>query len=86
MVKRPGRQNYIRIDGNDVHAPRNMLIKILGTRIEVLGRGKDVAASAEGEKDGGRDGDVDGTISGNDVESNRVAAAQLTAEGQHMWQ
>ena len=67
-----------------------MLIKILGTRIEVLGRGEYVAASAEGGKDGGRDEkwdvDVDGTISGNNVDSNRVAAAQLTAEGQHMWQ
>ena len=67
-----------------------MLIKILGTQTEVLRRGEDVAAGAKGGKDGSRDEkwdvDVDGTISGNDVDSNRVAAARLTAEDQHMWQ
>ena len=51
---------------------RNMPIKILDTRIELLGRGEDVAASVEGEKDGGMDvkwnRDVGGTISG-DIES-----------------
>ena len=72
-TKSPGRQEHINIDRNDVHAPRNMPIKILGTRIEVLGRGEDVAASVEGEKDGSRDvkwnRDVGGTISGDDIES-----------------
>ena len=47
---------------------------------------ENVEASVEGEKDGGRDdecnGDVDGTISGGDVDSNRVEAAQLTANSQ----
>ena len=56
-----------------MHAPQNMPIKILDTRIEVLGRGEDVAASVEGEKDGGMSDvkwnrDAGGTISG-DIES-----------------
>ena len=72
-TKSPGRQEHINIERNDVHAPRNMPIKILGTRIEVLGRGEDVAASVEGEKDGGMDvkwnRDVGSTTSGDDIES-----------------
>ena len=71
-TKSPGWQDHINIDRNDVHAPRNMPIKILDTRIELLGRGEDVAASVEGEKDGSMDvkwnRDVGGTISG-DIES-----------------
>ena len=71
-TKSPGRQDHINIGRNDVYAPRNMPIKILDTRIDLLGRGEDVAASVEGEKDGGMDvkwnKDVGGIISG-DIES-----------------
>ena len=84
-TKSPGRQDHINIDRNDVHAPRNMPIKILGMRIDVLGRGEDVAPSVEGEKDGGKDGkwnrDVGSTTSGDDIESQQRGWLQKSAYG-----
>ena len=51
-----------------------------------MGRGKDVEAIFEKEKDDSSDGecngDVDGTNGGGDVDSNRVEAVRLVADSQ----
>ena len=96
-AKRPERWDHVSNNGNDRYAPQIAPIESLDTRIRkiVFGRSlemleclESVEASVEGEKGGGRDderdGDMDGTASGDDDDSNRVAAARLAAQNQYM--
>ena len=84
----------------DVYAPWHAPVKTLGRTLafgEVESAEKAIAPSVEGERagdgdggrngddrDGGQDGDVDGATSGSSIDSNRVNAALLAGDSQHM--